>query len=122
MHMEIFGFLYQVRFRRRRSLVRVVGPVCLLLLTACAGTKQLPSAPFSVPATPTESPGAATAGEPSVAGVHHMVRPGQTLNVEVAIDDLLDDAYFMTGRVTVEARPVLRVEFVVKVLDSAGVE
>jgi 3-hydroxyacyl-[acyl-carrier-protein] dehydratase len=52
----------------------------------------------------------------------NVVRPGQTLSVEVTIDDVLDDAYFMTGRVTVEAHPVLRVEFVVKVLERSGVQ
>ncbi|HUU84700.1 MAG TPA: 3-hydroxyacyl-ACP dehydratase FabZ family protein [Phycisphaerae bacterium] len=40
-----------------------------------------------------------------------IVRPGQTLNVEVVLDDELDGAYFMTGRVSVEGKPALRVEF-----------
>ncbi len=48
----------------------------------------------------------------------HLVRPGQTLNVEVVLDDLLDDAAYMTGRVTVEGRPVLRVEFAVKMVPA----
>jgi 3-hydroxyacyl-[acyl-carrier-protein] dehydratase len=52
----------------------------------------------------------------------NVIRPGQTLNIEVTLNDVLDDAYFMTGRVTVEGRPVVRVEFVVKVLESAGAE
>lgn len=40
-----------------------------------------------------------------------VVQPGQTLNVEVVLDDELDGAYFMTGRVTVGGRQVVRVEF-----------
>ena len=52
----------------------------------------------------------------------HMVRPGQTLNIEVLLNDELDDAFFMTGRVTVEGRPAVRVEFVVKMLAGAGDE
>ena len=41
-----------------------------------------------------------------------IVRPGQILQVEVTLDEVLDDAFFMTGRVTVEGKPVLRVTFV----------
>lgn len=40
-----------------------------------------------------------------------MVQPGQTLNVEVVLDDELDGAYFMTGRVTVGGKQAVRVEF-----------
>ena len=40
-----------------------------------------------------------------------IVRPGQTLHVEVTLDDELDGAYFMTGRVTVEGKQALRVSF-----------
>jgi 3-hydroxyacyl-[acyl-carrier-protein] dehydratase len=40
-----------------------------------------------------------------------IVRPGQVLSVEVTLDDELDGAYFMTGRVTVEGKLALRVEF-----------
>ena len=40
-----------------------------------------------------------------------MVRPGEMLHVEVALDDVLDNAYFMTGRVTVDGKPVVRVTF-----------
>ena len=50
----------------------------------------------------------------------HIVRPGQTLHVEVVLDDELDDAFFMTGRVTVEGRPVVRVQFVVKMVTAGG--
>ncbi|MGB2984996.1 MAG: 3-hydroxyacyl-ACP dehydratase FabZ family protein [Phycisphaerae bacterium] len=41
----------------------------------------------------------------------HIVRPGKTLDVEATLDDELDGAYFMTGRVTVDNKPVLRVTF-----------
>ena len=40
-----------------------------------------------------------------------MVKPGQTLRVEVTLDDELDGAYYLTGRVTAEGKPVLRVTF-----------
>ena len=40
-----------------------------------------------------------------------LVKPGQVLSVEVTLDDELDGAYFMTGRVTVEGKLALRVEF-----------
>jgi 3-hydroxyacyl-[acyl-carrier-protein] dehydratase len=40
-----------------------------------------------------------------------IVRPGQTLHIEVTLDEELDGAYFMTGRVTVEGQTVLRVTF-----------
>lgn len=40
-----------------------------------------------------------------------IVRPGQTLHIEVTLDEELDGAYFMTGRVTVEGQAVLRVTF-----------
>lgn len=40
-----------------------------------------------------------------------MVKPGQTLDVEVTLDDELDGAYFMTGRVTVDGKAVVRVTF-----------
>ena len=41
----------------------------------------------------------------------NIVRPGQTLDIEVTLDDELDAAYFMTGRVTVEGKLALRVVF-----------
>jgi len=40
-----------------------------------------------------------------------MVRPGDVLTVEVTIDDVLDTAYFLTGRVSVEGKIALRVTF-----------
>ena len=42
----------------------------------------------------------------------HVVRPGQSLAVEVVFDEELGGAYYMTGRVTVQGRMVLRVTFV----------
>jgi len=41
-----------------------------------------------------------------------IVRPGQTLALEVVFDEELGGAYYMTGRVTAEGRMVLRVTFV----------
>jgi 3-hydroxyacyl-[acyl-carrier-protein] dehydratase len=40
-----------------------------------------------------------------------IVRPGETLAIEVVLDDVVDQAYYMTGRVHVEGRSVLRVGF-----------
>ena len=40
-----------------------------------------------------------------------IVRPGQTLRVEVSLDDTLDRAFFLTGRVTVDGKSVVRVKF-----------
>jgi len=40
-----------------------------------------------------------------------IVRPGSTLRVEVALDEALDRAYFLTGRASVEQEPVARVSF-----------
>ncbi len=41
-----------------------------------------------------------------------IVRPGQTLNVEVTLDEELDGAYFLTGRAKVEGKLAVRVTFV----------
>jgi len=41
-----------------------------------------------------------------------MVNPGDTLGVEVTLDDELDNAYFCTGRASVEGKLAVRVEFV----------
>jgi 3-hydroxyacyl-[acyl-carrier-protein] dehydratase len=41
----------------------------------------------------------------------HMVGPGQNLEVEVTLDDELEGAYYLAGRVKVEGRLVLRVNF-----------
>ncbi|MHC5110239.1 MAG: 3-hydroxyacyl-ACP dehydratase FabZ family protein [Planctomycetota bacterium] len=48
----------------------------------------------------------------------NMVVPGQTLDIEVTLDDELDGACYFTGRVTVEGRPVLRVVFVTMMAES----
>lgn len=41
-----------------------------------------------------------------------MVRPGQTLDIEVTLDEELDAAYYLTGKASVDGKPVARVEFV----------
>ena len=51
-----------------------------------------------------------------------MVRPGQSLCVEVTLDEELGGAYFMTGRVTVEGRLVLRVTFACAFAEGDGSE
>ncbi len=40
-----------------------------------------------------------------------MVLPGQTVEVEVTLDEELNGAFFLTGRLSVEAKPALRVTF-----------
>ncbi len=40
-----------------------------------------------------------------------MARPGDTLEIEVSLDDELDGAYFMTGRASLGGKPAVRVEF-----------
>ncbi|MFQ5591555.1 MAG: 3-hydroxyacyl-ACP dehydratase FabZ family protein [Phycisphaerae bacterium] len=40
-----------------------------------------------------------------------MVKPGEMLYVEAAVDDVLDTAYFLSGRITVEGTIALRVKF-----------
>jgi len=41
----------------------------------------------------------------------HIVRPGDLLRAEVTLDDELDSAYFLTGRLTTGDHSVLRVTF-----------
>ena len=41
-----------------------------------------------------------------------IVRPGDKLAIEVTLDDQLDNAFYMTGRVTVEGKLAVRVSFV----------
>ena len=40
-----------------------------------------------------------------------MVKPGDTLQVEVTLDDTLDNAYFLTGRAKVEGKLAVRITF-----------
>ncbi|HNQ23814.1 MAG TPA: 3-hydroxyacyl-ACP dehydratase FabZ [Phycisphaerae bacterium] len=40
-----------------------------------------------------------------------VVLPGQTLSIEVQFDEQLDEAYFLTGRVSVEGKLAVRVSF-----------
>lgn len=50
-----------------------------------------------------------------------MVQPGQVLHVEVTVDEELDGVYFMTGRVTVDGKPVLRVTFACALRPPQGI-
>lgn len=47
----------------------------------------------------------------SDAKFRRMVRPGDVLTIEARIDDVLDEAYYLTGRVSVENAAVLRLGF-----------
>ncbi len=49
-----------------------------------------------------------------------IVRPGDTLRIEVSLDESLDNAYYFTGRVTCEDLPVLRVSFVCMQSEDKG--
>lgn len=40
-----------------------------------------------------------------------MVSPGETLEIEVTLDDVLGEAFFLTGRATVEGQLAVRVAF-----------
>jgi 3-hydroxyacyl-[acyl-carrier-protein] dehydratase len=50
----------------------------------------------------------------------HLVLPGQTLQIEVTLDEELDGAYFLTGRATVEGKLAVRVTFAVKQAEMKG--
>lgn len=47
----------------------------------------------------------------SDARFRRMIEPGQTAAVEATLDEELEDAYYLTGRVTVENQPVARIGF-----------
>jgi 3-hydroxyacyl-[acyl-carrier-protein] dehydratase len=40
-----------------------------------------------------------------------MVRPGETVDIEVTLNDVVSSAYFMTGRVTVNGQMAARLDF-----------
>ncbi|MFN7289027.1 MAG: 3-hydroxyacyl-ACP dehydratase FabZ family protein [Pirellula sp.] len=40
-----------------------------------------------------------------------MVRPGDTVTIEVTLNDVVSSAYFMTGKVTVEGKLAARLDF-----------
>ncbi len=50
----------------------------------------------------------------------HMVQPGEMLDVEVTLDEELDGAYFMTGRVSVGGKLAVRVTFVCMLAKEQG--
>ena len=52
----------------------------------------------------------------------HMVVPGETLRIEVTLDERVASARFMTGRVTSAGRTVLRVQFAVALTSANGKE
>jgi 3-hydroxyacyl-[acyl-carrier-protein] dehydratase len=49
-----------------------------------------------------------------------MVKPGDLLDIDVVIDEMLDGAYFMTGRVSIGGQAVLRVEFACTMTPADG--
>jgi 3-hydroxyacyl-[acyl-carrier-protein] dehydratase len=40
-----------------------------------------------------------------------MVRPGETVDIEITLNDVVSTAYFMTGKVTVEGKLAARLDF-----------
>lgn len=40
-----------------------------------------------------------------------MVRPGDTIEIEVTLNDIVSTAYFMTGKVTVDGKLAVRLDF-----------
>jgi 3-hydroxyacyl-[acyl-carrier-protein] dehydratase len=44
-----------------------------------------------------------------------MVRPGETVQIESRLDERLGDAFFMSGKVTVDGKPAATLNFVVTV-------
>ena len=66
---------------------------------------------------------AASQGLPVVTRIQNarfkrIVHPGQILDVEAVLDDVLDNAYFLTGRVTIDGQLVVRVTFACMQSDS----
>lgn len=49
-----------------------------------------------------------------------IVRPGETLRIDVNIDEVVSDAYFLTGRVEVDGASVLRVSFACMLAPRGG--
>ncbi|MFO0818767.1 MAG: 3-hydroxyacyl-ACP dehydratase FabZ family protein [Pirellulales bacterium] len=45
-----------------------------------------------------------------------IVRPGETIQIEVSLTDRLADAYFMTGKITVEGKLAARLDFACSVV------
>lgn len=61
---------------------------------------------------------AAPSGMPVVARIadarfRRIVRPGETLRVEVTFDDAVDNAFYLTGRITVAGQIAARVSFTI---------
>lgn len=46
----------------------------------------------------------------------HIVRPGDVLGVEVVLDEEVNDVFFMTGRLRIGGKLVVRVEFAAKLV------
>jgi 3-hydroxyacyl-[acyl-carrier-protein] dehydratase len=49
-----------------------------------------------------------------------MVRPGDTIEIQVTLTEKLADAYFMTGKVTVGGKLAASLEFACTMTDDAG--
>lgn len=49
----------------------------------------------------------------------HMVRPGDTVQIEVTLNEVVSTAYFMTGKVTCNGKLAARLDFACTVADPA---
>lgn len=47
-----------------------------------------------------------------------MVRPGETIDIEVELTEQLTNAFYLTGKVSVEGRSAARLEFAVALADA----
>ena len=48
----------------------------------------------------------------------NMVRPGDTIDIEVELTEKLSNAFFLTGKVTVDGKPAVRLEFACAAADA----
>ena len=49
-----------------------------------------------------------------------MVRPGETLDIEVTLTEKLSNAFFLTGKVSVGGQVTVRFEFACAAADAVG--
>jgi 3-hydroxyacyl-[acyl-carrier-protein] dehydratase len=49
-----------------------------------------------------------------------MVRPGETIRLEVTLDEQVSRAFFLTARVTVESELAMRMQFTCTLADISG--
>lgn len=121
-------FFFQGHFPGQPIVPGVIQCECCLQAGALLIAEQRGGAPAPQPATEADpvadleaEPGA-TAGSPAaglipvatrIDGVKfkRMVRPGDTVEIEVALTERLGSAYFLTGKMTLDGKLTARLEF-----------